>query len=100
MSERHVAGSMGIGALVAAAMYALMPQTASRGAAPATGQIISDAQEPRSVSLLTDFLGKDADGKPRVPESAPYKVRFVIATLPDPVDSHFASGFDRGLEAI
>jgi len=102
--DRNVGATLGLGAIVLA-FYSLIPQSAS--VPPPT---IPTASNPKAedsylapLFVLDDFLGQDANGKARTVDSVeagPYKVQFVVATLPDPVDSHFASLFDRGLEAM
>jgi hypothetical protein len=97
MGDRQFSGSFGLGALLVAVLYGFMPQAVSPPSAPpSTGNRTLD-EPTSSVSLLDDFL---STGGPETVALGKYHVCFMIATLPDPIDSHFASNFDRGLNAI
>jgi hypothetical protein len=57
--------------------------------------------------LISDYFSYGRQDDPtylsthwRVPQRDQNKIRFVIATLPDPVHTHMALLFDRGIEAI
>jgi hypothetical protein len=102
MSERRLAGPLGLSALIAAAFYAYAPPAMPR-VTTATLREPSPAGDDRAdspLAVLNEFLGRDKSGSAQTTPGRNYRVRFVVATLPDPVDSHFASLFDRGLEAI
>jgi hypothetical protein len=49
--------------------------------------------------LLDQFFGSNL-AVPRVAEAAPYGLNVLIATLPDPVESHLDWAFDAEIEAI
>ena len=88
---------------IAAVFYSLMPGRspsspgkASSGAEETTfsqGQSPDRADDP--LSPLRDSLEGAACG-----EGGSYQVDFLIATVPDPIDSHLAPLFDRALDAI
>jgi len=99
MSHREVGGSFGLGLLFFAALFARAPQASGPPPTHVDAETKPRLEEPAadSLSLVSDFLGTT---DPKALSRGGYKLGFVIATLPDPVDSHFGSQFDRGLEAI
>ncbi len=105
-------------AAFAAVLYSLIPgggpATSTKGTeagAEVEATSALSAAGPSTLKLLDDFLDarnggtKTPDGKPVTNEKencAPGTsvVRFLIATVPDPLDSHLALYFDRALDAI
>jgi hypothetical protein len=109
VAERGLFSWMPAGLLgVIAALFALSFPHSTTQSAPTASAPSSDTERPVSshaeksegpdpLQPLWDQYGS-ADGGLRLPASS--AVRFLIATVPDPLDSHLANNFDRALEAI
>src|SRR5262245_61588235 len=86
------------------------PATGTGTATPASGTQAPRESGPsagdplKPVKDFLDVLGnKHENGEPttcRQPDASKYSVRFLIATVPDPLDSHLAYMFDRAVDAI
>lgn len=93
-------------AVLAALLYSLSSGPGSRPAAGSGDKMSgSEAAEPSRDSLqpLYEFLDVQSgtgDKPGRCIGFRQYSVEFVIATVPDPIDSHLAPSFDRAIDAI
>jgi hypothetical protein len=98
---RAPAGMFGIAAVLGAAIYSASPrELPPKAATSAFRSPRADAPNEGPLDVLDEFAGSDEGSAARAFGGQGYRVRFVVATLPDPIDSHYASAFDRGLEAI
>jgi hypothetical protein len=104
-SRLPTSGGLPLGFVALAALvYALSPGGSGRQTA---GETTKPAETPSlskgPLKPLYEFLDVEkgvGDTSGWCGGGAPYKVEFVIATVPDPVDSHLAPSFDRAVDAI
>ena len=105
-SRLPTSGGLPLGFVALAALvYALSPAGSSRqtagSEAPKPAETPSLSKGP--LKPLYEFLDVEkgvGDTSGRCGGGAPYEVKFVIATVPDPIDSHLAPSFDRAVDAI
>jgi hypothetical protein len=95
---------LGIAAL-AALLYSLSSGTAVRpgNAGEDKKETAEAASQSRSpLQPLYEFLDVQAGAGNKGPcgSLAQYRVDFIIATVPDPIDSHLSPSFDRAVDAI
>jgi hypothetical protein len=90
-----------------AIVLALFSGGGSKAPAPkdrASAPMASATENPESDPLRLLFAYLDPRGgsasAPTCGPGAPYSLRFLVATVPDPVDSHLVPSFDRALDAI
>lgn len=121
MAERGPGGVLPIGLVAfAAIVYSIMPGSAPTPATAKTAASIAAAAsavpEPSSpdrdpLKPLQEFLNartgeqqkeKVFPGSPAPDTCGPlsYQIHFLVATVPDPLDSHLAQNFDRAVDAI
>jgi len=121
LNDRGPRGLLPVGLLaVAAVIYSLVPGgTAPPGPvartlpnqAPGKETSPPPTAETGPLKLLFDYLDMRSGGtapiprpkgemKKDCPDEDLHPVRFLIATVPDPIDSHLAPSFDRAVDAI
>ena len=119
--DRGSRGFLPIGLVaIAAVIYSLVPGGGAPGPTPpaplvqAAGkeQATAEAAENELLRPLCEYLDMVGERTPLAPcsplkeEEKPcldddlHPVRFLIATVPDPIDSHLAQSFDRAVDTI
>jgi hypothetical protein len=90
-------GMLGLGALLVALAVPRAQPSAPPGGSQVRGEVAFGAgTAPRGAQLIASWLGFDSLGQA---DSLP-RVGVVIATLPDPHDSHLDWTYDSGMEAL
>jgi hypothetical protein len=120
--ERLPVGMLPVGLLaVGAVIYSLVPGGRSSGPAP-RAQLAPEAGKEAAgaggaaakrhpltplyeyLDMLTGqakaSLAQEVTGKKTCADEDRHPVRFLLATVPDPIDSHVAQSFDRAVDAI
>lgn len=86
-----------------------VPLAQAAGREATTGAAAATNEPLRPLCEYLDMVGlrppaapcsPPTTGEPACPEDDYHPVRFLIATVPDPIDSHFAQSFDRAVDAI
>jgi hypothetical protein len=119
LAERGPGGLLPIGLVaLAAVVYSILPgsgPTPGTAKSPAVVSAAGSAAVPEEISaeedplrLLEEFFDprmgkKEKRGAPKTAPTLPvmsYNVRFLVATVPDPLDSHLPQSFDRAVDSI
>jgi hypothetical protein len=105
----RAAGPFGLGFVaLLAILYSFLPRTDSlpqKTSAPPAREVPAPSsahsdQDDLPLSPLWKFVGCPVADCTEYLQRSGYRVRFLVATVPDPVDSHFSFEFDRAIGAI